>query len=257
MADGTSSEPPNFGLPWVARIVAAEPRLPLMGPYLAYLLLMMLTDFFPESLRSLSIAIHIVAAAWATWLMRHHWPSLGKPHLLLALGIGLFAAWMWVEGQHWLATIHVAGQNLGDPLSLTSELPFLKLAPREIESIAEKYPTSSAFWPYVVLKIARAVTVVPVVEELFWRGFILRALVRWDRFDEVSWGEFTWFAFLGSSLLSVLQHPANWGVSILCWMLFNGLFYWKKSLLCLMITHAVTNLALYIYVVNAGDWQFG
>jgi CAAX prenyl protease-like protein len=94
------------------------------------------------------------------------------------------------------------------------------------------------------------------VEELFWRGFILRAFVSWDRFDEVPWGKFTWLAFIGSSLLSTLQHPANWGVSIACWMLFNALFYWKKSLLCLMITHAVTNLALYIYVVRAGDWQF-
>ena len=104
--------------------------------------------------------------------------------------------------------------------------------------------------------ITRAVMIVPVVEELFWRGFILRAFVNWDRFDQVPLGRFTWMAFLGSSLLSVVQHPGNWGVSMVCWMLFNGLFYWRKSLLCLMITHGVTNLALYWYVVRTGDWQF-
>ena len=64
------------------------------------------------------------------------------------------------------------------------------------------------------------------------------------------------FEVLISSLLSILQHPDNWGVSILCWIIFNALFVWKKSLLCLMITHGVTNLALYTYVVSCGDWAF-
>lgn len=241
---------------WVTDLVGAEPRVPLVGPYMAYLLLMMLSDLFPDSLTGLAIGLHMVGAAWATWLIRHHWPPLGKAHLLTAVIVGLFAAWMWAAGQHWLGTIEFGGHRLSEGLSLSIEPPFVGLSPTKVVDIAERFPTTGLFWTHVILKITRAVMIVPVVEELFWRGFILRAFVNWDRFDQVPLGRFTWLAFLGSSLLSVVQHPGNWGVSIVCWMLFNGLLYWRKSLLCLMITHGVTNLALYVYVVRTGDWQF-
>lgn len=243
---------------WVTNLVTAEPRAPLVAPYMAYLLLMMLTGLLPEDspYNQLAIVMHVLGAAWATWLLRHHWPGLGKPHLLASVIVGLFAAWMWVAGQHWLAGIEIGNQNLGGTLSFGIKPPFFELAPRSFESVSDKFSTAPAFWSHVVLKITRAVTIVPVVEELFWRGFVLRAFVNWNRFEDVPLGKFTWFSFLGSSLLSVAQHPANWGVSILCWMLFNALFYWNRSLLCLMLTHAITNLALYIYVVRSGDWQF-
>jgi len=245
---------------WVAGLVKAEPRAPLMLPYMAYLALMMLTDLFPATgiLSHVAIAMHIVGAVWAIRLMRRHWPPLGRNHAFIALGVGLFAAWMWVAGQHWLEGFTLGGQNLGGVLSLGSEWPFVTLVPLDpvdVRNVAADF-AGGGFWVHVVLKIARAVTVVPIVEELFWRGFILRAFVSWDRFETVPLGKFTLFSFLASSLLSVIQHPANCGVSILCWMLFNGLFYWSKSLRCLMLTHGVTNLALYIYVVKTGDWQF-
>ena len=54
----------------------------------------------------------------------------------------------------------------------------------------------------------------------------------------------------------MVQHPDNWGVSVLCWMFFNGIFYWTRSILCLVILHGVTNLALYAYVVRYADWIF-
>jgi CAAX prenyl protease-like protein len=231
---------------WVSSMVRAEPRLPLMGPYMAYLLLLLLTDVFPQSLYHLAVIIHIAVAFWVTWLFRHHYPPWGGMHLGAAVFVGLLAAWLWVAGQHVLNGIDVAGHNLGAPL----------WGDFKIRNPHDTFGDGLAFWGQVVVKISRAVTIVPIVEELFWRGFILRAFVSWDRFEQVPWGTFTLFAFLGSSLLSMLQHPGNWGVSIACWMLYNALFYWKKSLLCLMITHGVTNLALYIYVVRSGDWQF-
>jgi CAAX prenyl protease-like protein len=231
---------------WLSALVRAEPRLPLMGPYMAYLLLLLLTDILPQSLYHVAVLIHIAVAFWVTWLFRDHYPPLGRPHLIAAIAVGLLAAALWIAGQHWLNGVAIAGRNLGAPLWGKSELH----NPHEI------FGNGLAFWGHVIVKIGRAITIVPIVEELFWRGFILRAFVSWDRFELVPWGKFTLFAFLGSALLSTLQHPANWGVSIACWMLYNALFYWKKSLLCMMITHGITNLALYTYVVRTGDWQF-
>jgi CAAX prenyl protease-like protein len=231
---------------WVTDLVRAEPRAPLMAPYMAYLILMFLSDRFPSSLYHLVVLLHIAGAFWVVWLFRHHYPPLGKTHLGLGLLVGLLATCVWVGGQHLLDGVQVGGFNLGGAL----------WGGGEVQDPRDEFGAGLAFWGHAVVKIARAVTIVPIVEELFWRGFILRAFVSWDRFDEVPLGKFTWFAFLGSSLLSTLQHPSNWAVSIACWMIYNGLFYWKKSLRCLMVTHAVTNLALYTYVLLRSDWRF-
>lgn len=246
MPDAPTQSNPAAEPKWVSDLVRAESRLPLMGPYMAYLLLMLLTDVFPTSLYHLAIVLHIAAACWVAWLFRRHYPPLGRWHLAPAVIVGLAAAALWVVGQHLLNGVIVAGRDLGAPL----------WGQAAVSDPHQQFGDAAAYWGHVVLRITRAVTIVPVVEELFWRGFILRAFVSWDRYDRVPWGRFTWFAFLGSSLLSTLQHPANWGVSIACWMLYNALFYCTKSLRCMMLTHAVTNLALYIYVVAYSDWQF-
>ncbi len=246
-------------LAWIGDAVAAEPRLPLVGPYMAYLFFMLLVGFLPSEgpFEQIAIAVHLIAASWVAWLLRGHWPPLGRPHVVLAVVAGASAAALWVGVQRVLTPVEIGGFHLGGTLSLQQGFPFVSSKPPEqIRDVAAEFPTAVAFWSYVVLKITRAVTIVALAEELFWRGFVLRAMVNWRRYDTVPLGAFTWAAFLGTSLLSVLQHPANWFVSIVCWMLFNGLFCWKKSLLFLMLTHAATNLALYLYVVASGDWQF-
>ena len=101
-----------------------------------------------------------------------------------------------------------------------------------------------------------ACTAVPVVEELFWRAFLLRALIDWQNFERIPLGTFTWLSFLGTAAISTLQHPDNWGVSVLCWMAFNAVFYWTRSILCLVLLHGFTNLALYLMVLRVGDWAF-
>jgi CAAX prenyl protease-like protein len=227
----------------------ANGKAPLMAPHMAYLLLLMFNNAFPAQLRWLFILLHIALAGYATWLFRHHLPTMGRPHVLIAIVVGLIAAWGWVAGQHAVDGIKVAGIDLG------GRFPLYPGAPKPFDPHVD-YGSGVGFWVYVTAKIARACTIVPVVEEIFWRGFILRAFIHWDRFETVPWGRFAWKAMIGSSLLSIIQHPDNWVVSVGCWLLFNALFYWKKSLLCLMITHAVTNLAVYVYVVRAGDWRF-
>ena len=252
MAEQTPRSEPR----WITDLCRAEPRAPWMIPYLAYLFFFMLTDLFPDSLAHVAILLHTIASLYVTWLFRNHLPPFGRAFLATAIITGLFAAWMWVAGQHFLSKVHIGSHNLGEQFPLFNHLGFLFPKGGEPVDPHAEYGNGFAFWSHVVLKITRACTAVPIVEELFWRGFILRAFIRWDDFEKVPLGTFTWFSFLGSSLLSVVQHPSQWGVSILCWMLFNAIFCWRKSLMCIMITHAITNFALYVYVVRSGDWQF-
>jgi len=242
----TAANPPTAD--WQARLdrfARQRPDAPLMAPYLAYLLLLTLQYALPYEWRPLAAAVRGVGALLVVWAFRRHLPPLGKLHLGWAVLFGVIAAALWVGGQK-------AFNELGLPIGL----PPLFAAQPEIVNPHHELATAWQFWLEVVSKIAVAVIAVPVVEELFWRGFLLRALINWSEPEKVPLGAFTWFSFVGTALLSTLQHPYNWTISIFCWLLFNGLFYWKKSLLFLMIVHGVTNLALYIHVVYAGDWAF-
>ncbi|MHC4672802.1 MAG: CAAX prenyl protease-related protein [Planctomycetota bacterium] len=215
---------------WVGHLGRKQPDIIMMGPFMLYLLLLGLNDRVPESYMPVTIAIRGIGALWLVWLFRRH----------LAAG--------WVAGQHFFNGIAVGSKSLGGGL----------LNWFELSEVSDPRVNISTFsWrAQMVLRITVACTAVPVVEEIFWRGFLLRALINWDRFETIPLGTFTWFSFLATSLLSVLEHPDNWAVSILCWFVYNALMYWKKSILFLIITHGITNLALYIYVIVAQDWLF-
>ncbi len=231
---------------WVARVVRAQPEAVLMGPFMVYLLLLGLADRFPAHLQPIPMVLRGVGGLWAVWLVRRWLPALGRPHLGLAVLFGLLAAAGWVVGQHLFdAMVNHAG--------LAGKWYIFKLTTPVDPRIGI---STASWWAQAILRISVAVITVPIVEELFWRGFMLRAFIDWNHWSRVPLGAFTWFSFLGTSLISVAQHPSNWAVSIFCWMLFNALFYWKRSLLFLMLVHGVTNLALYLYVIARQDWLF-
>lgn len=253
VTDATS----DSGTPeWAKALARSTPHAPLMAPFMTYLVLLPLDGVFPDELRWIGMLIRGAVSLAVAWVFRPFYPPLGRPYWILSIVVGVFAAWGWVAGQHMFDRM-----GLGRPLawgSLFSSSPTIFGPPHEPFNAAQRIESTAWFWVHVVAKIGIASTVVPIVEELFWRGLLLRAFVRWDDFEKVPLGTFTWFSFLATSLLSVLEHPANWGVSILCWFLFNGLFYLTRSLKCLILTHGITNLVLYIYVVYAGGdaWRF-
>jgi len=103
-------------------------------------------------------------------------------------------------------------------------------------------------------RIAGAVLVVPLMEELFWRSFLLRYIID-KNFDSVQIGTFTWGSFLISAVLFGLEHNYIFA-GIMAGLFYNLLLYRTRSLAQSVLAHAVTNLALAIYVVAAGKWQF-
>ncbi len=228
---------------WVERMGRSRPDVVLMGPYMAYLVLLALNGRVPEAYMGWMIGLRGVGALAVVWVFRRHFPPMGRAHAGIALGAGVLAAVLWVAGQHAFDAVGLGGRLFVFPGQVDAEDPRAGLSPL-------------AWWSQAVTRIAVASTTVAIVEEIFWRAFLLRALIDWQRFDLVPLGTFTWVSFLGTSLLSTLQHPDNWAVSIPCWFLYNGLFYWKRSLTCNIIAHGVTNLVLYVYVIRVGAWQF-
>jgi CAAX prenyl protease-like protein len=241
--------PARHHLRWQARLdqwLAIRPDWALMGPFLIYLALLSLRDLLPANWTWLASIIRGVGGLAAVWLVRKHLPPWGRFFPIIALVAGALVAAGWVAGQHWF-------DGLGVPHNLP--LPMFS-GPVQVEDPRTVLGTGVLFWATVITRIAVACITVPLVEEIFWRGFLLRALINWEHFDRIPLGAFTWVSFLGTALLSTLEHPGNWLVSIFCWFAYNGLMYWKKSLSCLVLTHAVTNLVLYVYVVRWEDWLF-
>lgn len=224
--------------------ISDRPDLVYAGPYFAYLILLAVQSFLPEHWHWLAIVLRGLGALLLVDLIARHIQDWGRPHVTLGVAAGVVGAALWVAGQH-----------LFDSIGLPRHFPLMP-GSDEIVNPHDKLGVGTLWWSTAALRILVACTAVPIVEELFWRGFLLRAMIDWQRFERIPLGQFTWWSFLGTSLLSILQHPANWGVSVLCWFLFNALFYWTRSLTCLIITHAVTNLVLYIYVIESGDWRF-
>ena len=105
-----------------------------------------------------------------------------------------------------------------------------------------------------VFRIAGAVLVVPLMEELFWRSFLIRYIIDKD-FDAVRIGTFTWVSFIFTVVLFGFEH--NYILAgIMAGIFYNLLLYRTRSLAQCVLAHAVTNLALALYVVVTGKWQF-
>jgi len=103
-------------------------------------------------------------------------------------------------------------------------------------------------------RLAGAVLVVPVMEELFWRSFLLRYVIDSD-FSTVAIGRFTWPSFLIITLLFGLEHN-HYLAGMMAGAAFNGLLYYTRSIAQCILSLAVANLALGIYVLQSGQWQF-
>jgi CAAX prenyl protease-like protein len=115
---------------------------------------------------------------------------------------------------------------------------------------------TSLYWVTVIFRFLRLVLVVPLLEEIFWRGFLLRFLVN-ENFDEVPFGSFSWLSFTIVALAFGFSHPrADWPAAMVTGMLYNGVAYRTKSLSTCVLTHAVTNLLLGLWIMKTGQWGF-
>jgi CAAX prenyl protease-like protein len=98
------------------------------------------------------------------------------------------------------------------------------------------------------------VLVVPLMEELFWRSFAMRFMIRSD-FKSVPLGKFSWFSFLIVAIAFGFEHH-QWLPGIVAGLVYAGVLYRSKNLFSPILSHAVTNLLLGIYVLSTAKWGF-
>ena len=109
-------------------------------------------------------------------------------------------------------------------------------------------------WPLIAVRWLGAALLVPVMEELFWRSFLMRWLQSpvFEGLDPRRTGA---KAVLLSTFVFMLAHPL-WLAAIVAGLAYALLYRSTGKLWPAVIAHAVTNGALGIWVVHSGQWQF-
>ncbi len=112
------------------------------------------------------------------------------------------------------------------------------------------------YWLTVVARFARLVVVVALLEEIFWRGFLMRYLID-EKFNTVAFGTYKPFAFFGVALGFMLIHnPPDYIAAFLTGLVYNGVAVKTKSLWACVTAHATTNLGLGVYIMQTKQWGF-
>ena len=118
---------------------------------------------------------------------------------------------------------------------------------------------SGAWWVAVITRFWRAVVLVAFAEEVFWRGFLMRYLLDMDgpegRFWKVPFGKPSWMTFGVVTFLFMMAHAP---VDYLGAIIYGSLTYWvtirTRSLLAVVVMHAVANLLMGIYALQFGKY---
>jgi CAAX prenyl protease-like protein len=129
-------------------------------------------------------------------------------------------------------------------LWITLTAPWMRLG----EPAAAFVPVDDAGrlqWSLIAVRAAGAVLVVPLIEELFWRSFLMRWIDRRD-FVELAPQAVSWRAVGISSLLFALGHDL-WLAGVLAGLAFGALY---------RLTGSIWNAVLAGWVVSRGDWGF-
>ncbi len=98
--------------------------------------------------------------------------------------------------------------------------------------------------------------IVPIVEELFWRAWMMRWIIARQDFLKVPLGAYAPQAFWITAALFASEHGSYWEVGLLTGIIYNWWMIRTRSLGDLILTHAVTNACLSAYVIFAGKWEY-
>jgi exosortase E/protease (VPEID-CTERM system) len=96
------------------------------------------------------------------------------------------------------------------------------------------------------------VMLVPMAEELAFRGYLQRALISRD-IERIAPGHFTWLSFVLTSLLFGLTHQ-RWVAAAIAGALYALLVYRTNRLSDAILAHAASNAVIFVWAVAAHQW---
>ena len=118
------------------------------------------------------------------------------------------------------------------------------------------FDNPAAWWTAVLLRFLRAVIVVAFVEEIFWRGFLMRFVHDWEGDCwKQPFGRASWKSWLIVTVLFMLAHaPVDYAGAFVYGSLTWLLCVWSKNLGACVVMHAIANLLMGLYIMHTGKY---
>ncbi len=213
-----------------------HPAVPYVVPFLIFIALLALQQAVPVP-AWLRFLISMAAILIVSRPALRGVPS--KPLFSILVGIAVFIIWIAPDlmSPVWHHSIPFDNAIVGHPAGNTP-------------------PASKNDPVFLLFRIAISVVAVPILEELFWRGWLMRWLIDSQHFEKVPLGAYAPSAFWFVALLFASEHGSFWDVGFLAGIVFNWWMIRTRNLWDCILAHAVTNGLLAAYVIGAGQWQY-
>src|SRR5262245_25832850 len=221
------------------RLIHKFPSLPYLLPFVVFITFLGLHSVLGLSLeyeyplRIALVALVLLVAPPQT----QSWQA-SRPIESVLVGILGFVIWvlpdvMWPSYRHhWLFQNSIIG-------TATSSIPM-------------NLRSSAVF---IMFRLIGTAVIVPIIEELFWRGWLMRYLIDSD-FRTVPLGTYFRASFWLTAILFASEHGSFWDVGLIAGIAYNWWMLRTKSLFDCVLAHAVTNASLAVYVVRFEHWQY-
>ncbi|MDQ2778328.1 MAG: CAAX prenyl protease-related protein [Pseudomonadota bacterium] len=220
-----------------------RPAFVRAAPFAAFMVVLALRGFMPadgsigiDTRWLYALQVLLPAAMLALWwrdygeLSAQTTPTLREALLAAAVGVLVFGLWINLDAP-WM-TLNAVDASAYVPLTAAGTVD----------------------WPLVALRLAGATLLVPVMEELFWRSFLMRWLKQ-PIFESVLPATVGLRAIVLSTFVFVLAHTL-WLAAAIAGLAYALLYVRTGKLWTAVIAHALTNALLGVYVVATGAWQF-
>ena len=163
----------------------------------------------------------------------------------IAFVIGVVGGVLWIG----LCKLHLE-QKVLEPLGLGA---ILDMGRRPgFNPLAEIQDKSWAYG-FLAIRFLGLVVIVPIIEEFFLRGFLMRYVMHVD-WPYIPFGKVDRLALICGTAVPMLMHPAELVAAFAWFSLVTWLMLRTRSIGDCIVAHAVTNLLIGLWVVWSGDW---
>jgi len=193
-----------------------------------------------QTLVTLGLLLHY----WKSYTFNWSWKWSGIAVVFGAVGIGF---WLLPTAlyDHW----GLEGRTSG-------VLALLGVDARREGFDPSVFRDPAAWWSVVVLRFLRAVVVVALVEEIFWRGFLMRFVCDWEGdYWKQPFGRAHWKSYLVVTGMFMLAHGRiDYAAAFIYGSLTYVLCVWSRSLGACVLMHATANLLMGLYIMTHGKY---
>jgi len=218
----------------LSKRLESSPMLVRLAPFALFVALTVSQGHFGESSRYWCYLMKTVLGAWMIWIVRPFVPEMKWAFSKEATIVGVLVFIIWVGMNPWYP-------KLGEPGNPWN--PHAAFGPGSVLA-----------WTFISVRILGSTLVVPVIEEIFYRSFLYRYLIK-PEFQDVPLGRFHGYSFIITSILFGVSHH-EWLAGIACGLIYQGLVCRKNRLGDAISAHAITNFLLGCWVVWKGAWNF-